>query len=333
MINISVIIPVYNSALYLEECLQSLLNQSYTHWQALLIDDGSSDSSLEVCHALSQKDGRIQVYHQENKGAASARNYGLNQAKGEYIAFLDSDDAIHPLFFEEAIHQIEKYKVEMVFFNTSRLNDSQMTATLKKTSLKEKAQWKIADGKLAERWFHIDYADKLCGISGIISKKRISTLRFDETLKHGEDTLFKYHLFSQQIKTAYSPTPWYYYRNNPQSLCQQDGFLIGPGYYEKTLRIRDLEYQKKNFEYALAREVELSCQLRQRYERCQKRKLIDLCQQVKAFAWEQRKYPLFLNIDLFHKSLFYLCFWCYPLYVPINLVLKWGWKIKGGLGL
>jgi len=90
----SVIIPIYNAASYLDECLQSVLGQSHTDFELLLINDGSTDASLEICNKFAQLDKRVQVHHQENKGQGSARNLGLREAKGNYILFVDSDDAI-----------------------------------------------------------------------------------------------------------------------------------------------------------------------------------------------------------------------------------------------
>src|SRR5690554_2276347 len=90
----SVIIPIYNAASYLDECLQSVLGQSHTDFELLLINDGSTDASLEICNKSAQLDKRVQVHHQENKGQGSARNLGLREAKGNYILFVDSDDAI-----------------------------------------------------------------------------------------------------------------------------------------------------------------------------------------------------------------------------------------------
>lgn len=82
MKKISVIIPVFNSELYIKQCVQSLIAQTYENWEGLLIDDGSTDNSLELCRDLSQMDNRLRVYHQENKGPSAARNYGLKLAGG-----------------------------------------------------------------------------------------------------------------------------------------------------------------------------------------------------------------------------------------------------------
>ena len=91
---ISIIIPIYNTEYYLSECVDSILAQTFSDFEILLIDDGSLDNSLDVCKQLSLKDNRIIVYHQENKGVTAARRLGVYHAKGDYICFVDSDDKI-----------------------------------------------------------------------------------------------------------------------------------------------------------------------------------------------------------------------------------------------
>ena len=93
---ISVIIPIYNSEEYLENCLDSILNQSYPNFELLLVDDGSTDKSPLILQSYAQKDSRIRVFSKENGGQGSARNLALKVAKGDYIMFVDSDDALHP---------------------------------------------------------------------------------------------------------------------------------------------------------------------------------------------------------------------------------------------
>lgn len=101
---ISVIVPVYNAELYLEKCLLSIQNQTYHNLEVILIDDGSSDQSGTICDAFAEKDGRFKVIHQGNAGQASARNAGLRKADGKYIGFVDSDDYIETVMFEEMYH-------------------------------------------------------------------------------------------------------------------------------------------------------------------------------------------------------------------------------------
>lgn len=329
MKKISVIIPVHDAEAYIEQCVYSLIAQTYEDWEALLVDDGSADNSLEICEALSRTDSRIRIFHQDNKGASAARNCGLDHAEGVYVFFLDSDDAIHPLLFEEMIRQTEEHQAEMAFCDVARVDDQQMNAALAKASAQdEHPRWQIGDGEVSERWFHIDHAAVLCGISGMLSRKLIGALRFDETLSFGEDAIFMHALFRKRVTTAFSPARWYYYRTNPRSLCNQVENLIGDVYTEKTYRIRDDEYQNGNKRYALAREVELTCQLRQRYERCKKLGSDEQCRQIKATALRERDHLLFQFVDPLHKSLFNLCFKCYPLYVPISWVAGVVWTIR-----
>ena len=94
MAKISVIIPIYNAEVYLENCLESIKNQSFTDYEVLLIDDGSTDNSGKICDVFATKDFRFQVIHKSNGGVSSARNIGIEQAKGEWICFMDSDDTV-----------------------------------------------------------------------------------------------------------------------------------------------------------------------------------------------------------------------------------------------
>lgn len=91
---ISVIVPVYNTSAYVEECVRSILNQSYTNFELILIDDGSKDNSLDICQRLSGEDNRIIVLHQENKGVSAARKLGVEHSRGDILCFVDSDDTI-----------------------------------------------------------------------------------------------------------------------------------------------------------------------------------------------------------------------------------------------
>ena len=91
---ISVIIPVYNTEMYLRRCIDSVLAQTYQDFELLLIDDGSKDSSGAICDEYAAKDARVRVFHKENGGVSSARNLGLDNARGEWVTFVDSDDYI-----------------------------------------------------------------------------------------------------------------------------------------------------------------------------------------------------------------------------------------------
>ena len=111
---LSIIVPVYNVKPYLKKCVESIINQTYTNLQIILVDDGSTDGSQNICDEFAQKDSRIVVIHKENGGLSTARNMGMDKAKGEYIAFVDSDDWLEPNMYEALISQLEKHEADIV---------------------------------------------------------------------------------------------------------------------------------------------------------------------------------------------------------------------------
>ena len=113
MIKLSIIIPVYNVEKYLEECLDSVLNQTLKETEIICIDDGSTDNSLNILKEYSKKDKRVKIITKENGGQASARNLGIKEAQGEYIAFVDSDDFIEPEMFEKLYTKSKDNKLDL----------------------------------------------------------------------------------------------------------------------------------------------------------------------------------------------------------------------------
>ena len=112
---ISVIIPVYNVESYLSKCIDSILCQTYTDFELLLVDDGSSDASGKICDMYKENDNRIRVFHKKNEGVSKARNLALNNALGEFVIFVDSDDWIEPNTFELVLNQLENF--DILFFD------------------------------------------------------------------------------------------------------------------------------------------------------------------------------------------------------------------------
>lgn len=110
---ISIIVPVYNVRAYIAECVESLLHQTYTNLEILLVDDGSTDGSGKVCDEYIHRDGRVRVIHQKNRGLSGARNKGLDNANGSYIAFVDSDDMVLPDYVEVLYGLIKKYGADI----------------------------------------------------------------------------------------------------------------------------------------------------------------------------------------------------------------------------
>ena len=111
--HISIIIPVYNTESYLARCVDSILSQSFIDFELLLIDDGSTDGSGVICDAFADQDGRVRVFHKENGGVGSARNLGIDNAQGEWLYFVDSDDELMPDGLQVLVDGISE-EVDMV---------------------------------------------------------------------------------------------------------------------------------------------------------------------------------------------------------------------------
>ena len=120
---ISVIVPVYNVKNYLEKCLDSIINQTYKNLEIILINDGSTDESLDICYMYEKKDNRIKVYNQENHGLSYTRNRGIELARGKYIGFVDSDDVISPFMYEFLYKAINEYNSKISICDFVRFSD------------------------------------------------------------------------------------------------------------------------------------------------------------------------------------------------------------------
>lgn len=110
---LSIIIPVYNSEKYLKKCLDSVATQTYSQWECLLIDDGSTDHSPEICKSYSERDSRFKYLRKKNGGVADTRNYGLEQVQGEYVGVVDNDDMLHPMMYQYLIDKLESTNSEV----------------------------------------------------------------------------------------------------------------------------------------------------------------------------------------------------------------------------
>lgn len=120
MKKVSIIIPVYNAEEMLRECLNSVINQTYSCWEAICVDDGSPDSCPQILDEYAAKDSRIKVVHKSNEGVSVARNLAMDMAEGEYLLFVDSDDIIHPQLLEICVYQAEKFGSDMVTFKLNK---------------------------------------------------------------------------------------------------------------------------------------------------------------------------------------------------------------------
>ena len=129
MAEISVIVPVYNVDNYIEQCVESVVNQKYSDFELLLIDDGSKDRSGKICDRYAENDARIKVVHQQNKGVSVARNVGVALSTGKYITFLDSDDWLDQDFLETAVNLISTANADILVYGKRRRIGEKIVST------------------------------------------------------------------------------------------------------------------------------------------------------------------------------------------------------------
>ena len=211
---ISIIVPVYNAEKHLRRCVDSILAQTYIDFELLLVDDGSTDRSGAICDEFELKDVRISVFHKENGGASSARNYGLNRAKGEYICFIDSDDWVEEDYLENLI---PKKGVDFVVCTITYEEKNKWVLPLK-AALYTKSN---IVGDLNYIVEHMAVCSPCCKIihRNIIERKKI---RFDTKVSAGEDMLFMYdYLAACNGSFMAKYYPGYHYNVTSQSLSHR----------------------------------------------------------------------------------------------------------------
>lgn len=312
MKTISVIIPMYNSEAFIRQCIQSVLNQTYEDFEIIVVDDGSKDRGPEICEEMGKEDGRVCLHRREKQGVSSARNYGMDIAAGEYVFFLDSDDVIHPLLFEEIMCQMEKYHADLAFCAYEKVHSQKMDVLLDRISCKdERPRWQSMEGAQTEERFHQKYAEIMAAIGGkMIRLNQIGKLRFDIDLINGEDTLFMYHLASKQVRAVFTLQRWYFYRMHSESVIHSRATIQGERYFECVRKIRDMEYQKGRSDYLLRWEGGTVNKIRQNYIELKHTGSIESCRKLKKIAEAEKKHPFFIKLPLADRLLFITCFYC-----------------------
>lgn len=212
----SVIVPVYNVSQYLRRCIDSVLSQSYGDFELLLVDDGSSDDSGVICDEYAEKDGRIKVFHKENGGVSSARNKGIDEARGNYVVFVDSDDYI----LSDRLSQILKLSD----------NNPDIIVEYYATPAEHKYKYKLID----IQDFDIIRNVGVIWTSAFRNKVlKENNIHFDETIWHGEDSLFVLDFF---------------YRCNTIIFADEYGYVYEKG-HEDGLNVKFQNWEKELYVY------------------------------------------------------------------------------------
>lgn len=209
MKKISIIIPVYNVEKYLREALDSLLAQTYTNWEAICIDDGSSDNSLGILNEYAQEDSRFVIVKQKNSGASAARNKGLKMAAGEYIMFLDSDDLFEKNACELALNTIEKHKSDVAIFGYHDLFGDKRIPNYRNTVIDD-----IISGKKDPEFsIFVTIWMKIFKKSFLLE----NNIFFLETQDVSEDMMFSYEVLLNGAKISLINESLYLYRRNREN--------------------------------------------------------------------------------------------------------------------
>ena len=217
MPQVSIIVPVYNVEKYLDECIESILNQTFKDFELILVDDGSVDKSGEICDKYADNNGNIKVIHQENQGQASARNNGVKLAKSEWIMFVDSDDVIHynllKFLFDAAIEsksmmavcdRIESRDLPKGFFNKYQYNYYSEYVTFEK----------LKRYYIENKYFY------WAPIPALVKKEIISKIPFQKG-RIFEDNAICCQIVYNAKKIVIIPYELYWYRDNPNGTMHQ----------------------------------------------------------------------------------------------------------------
>lgn len=230
---ISIIVPIYNVEKYIDKCIESIVNQTYKNIEVLLIDDGSTDNSGNICKKWINKDNRIKYYHQNNSGVCSARNKGLNEANGKYIGFVDADDWISPTMYESLYSLLINYQCNLSICSRIRIiEDKQITYP--NTGIHY-----FEDGKVDMRMLACKYDLNIC-MNKLYKKEIFNELRFPTNMTYGEDLYIVPEILSRANKIVYTSNGLYYYleRNNSASFS-----------FNELKALNDIEAKEKFLSY------------------------------------------------------------------------------------
>ena len=223
--SISLIIPVYNSKTYLRRCLDSVQAQTFTDYEVVLVDDGSTDGSSDICDAYAAMDSRFRVFHEANRGSSLARKFGMEHALGQWYVFMDSDDDVHPHYLSRLYEAVVEKEAEIAICEMQQVdNDASPVAE------KPREAVMLDSEQLHERFFHYSF----WGFWGKIYYRDVFDGLYFPPYNINEDYVVMAQLFLRQKQVAYVPNALYYYRTN----------MLSQSHLRLTPRIMD-EYHNK----------------------------------------------------------------------------------------
>ncbi len=211
---ISIIVPVYNADKYLDKCVTSLMTQTYSNLEIILVDDGSTDNSARICELLAKKDTRIVVIHQKNSGVSAARNTGIKNARGEYLAFVDGDDYISPYMIEHLYARIMQDQADVAVCGYKRVDEKghELSTAMIPDS--------VVSGAEAIRMHYSHTAGiMMIPVNKIYQRRLFDHIRFPEGKRHEDEAVF-YLILDICEKVSLLAEPLYYYVQHENSFMR-----------------------------------------------------------------------------------------------------------------
>jgi glycosyltransferase involved in cell wall biosynthesis len=252
---ISIIVPVYKVEKYLRKCIDSILKQTYADWELLLIDDGSPDRSGEISDEYAVKDSRIRVFHKPNGGVSSARNLGLDEAQGEYVMFVDSDDWLTPDTLEKCAKYMDKYDV--IRFGI-RFVDSEDGSQYRIYNVDE-------DENLQDYTLKVVGRNAMLGVCVGAYKREIletAKIRFSKELISGEDWLVQFQILLKSTNVAFFNSPCYCYNKYNETSCTHGfRYITHLSNVQALSQIINLALDKYSYKELLSRIAYSKCDL------------------------------------------------------------------------
>lgn len=241
---ISIIIPVYNIEKYLNECIESVLNQTFDNYEIVLVDDGSTDKSGSICDNLSLRNPKIKTYHKRNGGLSSARNYGIKHSKGKYVIFLDSDDYwLNKDILSLFVRKAEEDNLDVVRGEYLDVDEKRNIQSIPDISEKD-----VFKDKVLSPFEMVKFIINGRFFPWLFFYKResLGDLLFDEKRKFQEDIDFEIRFFSKNVRCGYIPVHFYAYRHRENSIISTprlinvtDSFSLTDIFYEFAHQVKD----------------------------------------------------------------------------------------------
>lgn len=315
---ISIIVPVYNSAQYIGDCVASVLAQTYEHFELLLVDDGSQDNSAALCEAFCRGDLRVHLLCQEHRGVSAARNAGMRKAEGKYLFFLDSDDVIHPQLLETLYRQQESMRSAMATVGCCCVGEepSHKPGNWEMSDVGEEDCCYLNNEQAIKRLISGNQEAMLYIIGGkMIRCEALKDICFDEGLLCGEDTLFIYRLLAfGGTDVSVLRRNWYGYRRNENGAVKRHSVTGCENIYRVQKYMQSQEINSGRMSNAIHVGMWMEDTMIQWYIEGRELQDVEWMKYIKKLALTEKKKTVLRKEDWLRRIRFFLVFHCYPLY-------------------